>query len=456
MLFNLYKLIGQAPMNQSRKLTRLKDTIDYIFPELSAPVRADMLYALASLREDSQLAAAKSQPFSYMGQEIVSIKGEISVEQFNIACLATLRELYHQTKMDPNERHFPVSHETFLDAKARKLASIITATNPGLALTQPGRMRMHLDIGCGDCQMTRRVSQQLGTIATGVELATASDHTLWTGSAGKAANIDNDIVYYDGVHLSDALKERTRGYHDLFDVITFNHVLHHYPDRDAQIQGLQKAMSLLKEGGVILFSEHATIMDDEIIELQHVLFDLKNCSNNATKSNGKSDWQLAQDSLVSYVQEKHAAHYFSQALLIKLAKSVGLSPIYSESRLPSEETDASKTVITGFVKTSPTLTPEQIAAFTPQTLAELQEHKKLTAFDAEDKDKLSPKQGTRALDDSSLATSTRLLTRQGGIVRTLFQAPPPSLEQGGKARKRPKVEESLKSPAPSPPPGKSK
>jgi len=243
-----------------------------------------------------------------------------------------------------------------------------------------------LDIGAGDCHMTQRVGVKLNAKPTPIDLA-GSNKEMWKGHVAEVSK-GPEVIYYDGVNLISAVEQDTNGFQSLYDVVTFNHVLHHYPNRDAQIQGLQRTVALMKEGGVILFSEHASILADEQIELQHVLFDLKDATNKVMGQNPALAFELlgtlSDETHLKYEKEKGRATYFSRPLLERLTKVCGLTPIVSKTRTNEEDYDASHTVITGFIKTSPTMTPEEVKFFQPKTLAQLTDNGELKAFEDTD------------------------------------------------------------------------
>jgi 2-polyprenyl-3-methyl-5-hydroxy-6-metoxy-1,4-benzoquinol methylase len=325
----------------------LMDTILYIFTELSVS-DCQLMYDEVVEASEAQLSEEASK-----------------IDLLNAKYMAIMIKVFL-----PSEKSYPMTHKEFLNEKSQKIADVILRTQPGLARAKPKKTM--LDIGCGDCHMTSHVAQKIGAYPTGVDLA-GSGQDMWVGNVGQHADLA--VTYYDGVHLIEALKEDTFDHTQLYDVITINHVLHHYPGREAQVQGFQRALALLKEGGVLLFSEHATVLNDEEIELQHVLFDIKATLGKDLKENLKPTMAeleaLCGKKIKMYLRDKHEGHYFSRPLLEMIAKTLGLEPVIAQSRLDDGSHDASHTAIIGFKKITPTLTPAELALYKPLTIKEL-------------------------------------------------------------------------------------
>ncbi|RUR09329.1 bifunctional 2-polyprenyl-6-hydroxyphenol methylase/3-demethylubiquinol 3-O-methyltransferase UbiG [Legionella sp. km772] len=297
----------------------------------------------------------------------------------NAFYLSEILAVFHRHK---HLRKFPMPHEEYLDKKAENLVKLIHAINPEVKKSQSIKL---LDVGCGDCQLTVRVSQKLGAKPTGVDLkGPAEDGSLWSGEAGLVNKLDNEIVYYDGLNLIGFLKEKTENYSQLFDVVMLNHALHHYPGRKSQIEGLQQAMALLKEGGVMLLSEHATVLDDEFIELQHVLFDLKAKVLSSSRSKKSDLMALCQAEVAHYENEKHRAYYLSGPLLLKIAEALGLKAVLYRKQSKEGESDASKTIIIGFVKIIPCLQSRELERFQAIPLGTLMSSRRISSLTGED------------------------------------------------------------------------
>lgn len=130
-----------------------------------------------------------------------------------------------------------------------------------------------LDIGAGDCAMTYLVSQQLGMEGNAIDVQMQIDWGGENSSDQKRKNdymakIDNYYVY-DGKNLKDALKGKK------FAVVMYNHSLHHFPSFQAQFDSLKQASQILEPGGILFLSEHANCFNDEILDLSHLLLNLR-------------------------------------------------------------------------------------------------------------------------------------------------------------------------------------
>ena len=241
-----------------------------------------------------------------------------------------------------------------------------------------------LDIGSGDCTMTKLVADNLNAVATAIDLASSGDKDKW---AGQTLTVQEEInvIYYDGVHLVDALNKDTRNYHQLFDVIMFNYVLHHYPSLDAQLQGLQQAIALLKKDGTLLFSEHASILSDDMLQLQHEIFDIRCDYDRDIKQGEIKDLGVYVVSHAhSYEEKKGESHFFSMPFLKRMAETLGCKLVVA-NRIKTDQSgdNPAQSVVFGFRKMTPTLTPRMVASFRPQNI-------KLKSFEAEDMDLFKP------------------------------------------------------------------
>lgn len=263
---------------------------------------------------------------------------------FKIACW------YRDSK--DNERHYAISQEVFYAQKTEKLVSLI---RPYLPETPIGEKSQLLDIGCGDGEMCVRVAASLHLEKkTAVDILGAEQWGLETGGNEKLDELkkQNSIVYYDGNNLIEKLTEHNNGILPQYDLIMFNHVLHHYPNHKAQLKGLEQAIHLLKPGGVLFLSEHENVMSDREIRMQHILFDIKTCVVTEKHKNPndlrKQDVYL-RTSIAKYAERKGDRDlYFSKALLVRIFQSFGL---VLNKQVEKDLPDASRTSF--FVVTKP-------------------------------------------------------------------------------------------------------
>lgn len=398
MLFNIHTILSSESGQK-----QLVDTLKYNFVELHPNKIEQMMQELTALHDEMQRIATLSPTEKLEAYKNLGLlnegKNSLDLNKLNALYLSKVFNVFQGSA-----RHYPMSHEQFLNKKAEQLKSVITAVNPSLLIEDPEKMPKLLDIGCGDCHMTRRIAAKLRAEPTGVDLGSAEDTRMWVGDVGVASQLDSDIVYYDGVHLTQALKQRTENYTELYDVITFNHVLHHYPDRNSQIMGLQQTIALLKEGGVLLFSEHAAVINDDLFELQHVLFHMKAelfSKDESLKSRDEMQ-EFCTRELGHYEQEKHEANYFSEHLLVRISEALGLKAMVTRDRTPPGVADASDTVFLGFQKIAPTLTPEAVVGFKPEKLSTLLAEGTLKSLEESDKEPAHRKQKPVYRDDSTV------------------------------------------------------
>ncbi|HAT8180682.1 TPA: methyltransferase domain-containing protein [Legionella pneumophila] len=291
----------------------------------------------------------------------------------------------------PDEKKFSISNEEYLYQKAKRLSDTVINTSQ---IIQPSDLLANLkikpeevpadkqlkllDIGAGDCTMTKRVAENLNAVATAIDLASAGEKDKWAGQTQTVEN-EMNVIYYDGVHLVEALKNDTADYHQLFDVIMFNYVLHHYPSFDAQLQGLQKAVALLKKDGTLLFSEHASILSDDMLQLQHEIFDIRCDYDRDIKLHEIDDLDAYVDSHAhSYEDRKGESHFFSRPFLQRMATELGCELVVANPiRADKGGYNPAQSVVFGFRKITPTLTADEVASFEPEDI-------KLKNFEAED------------------------------------------------------------------------
>ena len=321
MLFNLYKIFSSP-----KKQHLFYKTLQYIFSKLPADCILRMMDRLGYHYKE---ICAQGKTFN-----------ETELASINADFFAIIFEIYLTTPVELQKT--AISDDEYLNLKAQRLASIIQKTNPRLSLNSILRKEIKLlDIGAGDGNMTIRIAHILHAIPTGIDLEGATPDK-WQ-SRGKLGEFHP--IYYDGIHLIPALRDDTQHYTKLYDVIMFNHVLHHYPGRNAQLTGLQNAIALLKQGGVLLFSEHASILSDELIELQHVLHHFRTLlrQQDIQKLGSSLNFQRLKEFFVTEIQkyeiEKGRAHYFSRPQLEKIARVFGLKPIVVETRFSDRRYD---------------------------------------------------------------------------------------------------------------------
>lgn len=265
--------------------------------------------------------------------------------------------------LDPTTLHYPLSSSEFLQQKSKNIARhiryglmskdmhLISACPPSKskleATCEKRKKGKLLDIGAGDGNLTSKVSEELELEATAVDVTSRGDEE-WGGESQQSCLSElkrkNKLIIYDGRDLRSAVKSDTSDFKDPYTVIMFNHCLHHFPSLNAQITGLQHASSLLVEDGVLFFSEHSNILNDDMLHLQHILFDIKTRIKEATSLEEISE--LIDD----YYQRKCMENYLSHPQLTKLLQALGLSCI--DQNLRTTTYDASHTIFYTFKKGS--------------------------------------------------------------------------------------------------------
>ncbi|WP_131794513.1 class I SAM-dependent methyltransferase [Fluoribacter gormanii] len=241
-----------------------------------------------------------------------------------------------------NKKGFPMTDKEYQDSKSANIAHIITSH-----LSQKNRAKLKgkalLDIGAGDCAMTYLVSKHLGMEGNAIDIQSEID---WGGENSSDKKRKNDYMaqisnhyIYDGNDLLGALKEKK------FAVVMYNHSLHHFPSFQAQFDSLKQASQILEPGGILFLSEHANCFDDDILDLSHILLNLRYSIDKKQISSPEE----AMKALLKFKLE-YQSHYLSKNILDVIAKQLGLTLIKEEIRSIN---DAAKATFFCFVKKSP-------------------------------------------------------------------------------------------------------
>ncbi|WP_199742193.1 class I SAM-dependent methyltransferase [Legionella qingyii] len=241
-----------------------------------------------------------------------------------------------------NKMGFPMTDKEYQESKSANIARIITT---GLSPQNRAKLKGKalLDIGAGDCAMTYLVSKHLGMEGNAIDIQSEID---WGGENSSDKKSKNDYMaqisnhyIYDGNDLLGALKEKK------FAIVMYNHSLHHFPGFQAQFESLKQASQILEPGGVLFLSEHANCFDDDILDLSHILLNLRYSIDKKQISSPEA----AMKALIKFKLE-YQSHYLSKNILDVIAKQLGLTLIKEEIR---SVTDVAKATFFCFVKKSP-------------------------------------------------------------------------------------------------------
>ncbi len=259
---------------------------------------------------------------------------------------------------------FPMTDKEYQQTKASNIASIIKGESSGKDLKE----KALLDIGAGDCAMTYLVSKELSMEACAIDIKTDID---WGGQTSSDKVVKNEYMQklskqyvYDGSDLLGALGNKK------FKVIMLNHSLHHFPSFVAQQNCFRQIAELLEKDGVLFLSEHDNCYNDDVLELSHLLLNLRYSLDKFIKNTQpnhntqcsidnkndrptildlrkvKQEYTAAID-MEKFKQEYGTANYFSKNIIDYLAKRFGFQPITEQIRMKE---DVSKTIFYCFRK----------------------------------------------------------------------------------------------------------
>ncbi|CAM2753130.1 Uncharacterised protein [Legionella steigerwaltii] len=255
-------------------------------------------------------------------------------------CAAVIHQWYHTVGME-NKIGFVMTDKEYQTSKAANIARIITS---GLSPQKRERLKGKalLDIGAGDCAMTYLVSRQLQMEGNAIDIQSDID---WGGENSSKKKRENDYMsqidhhyVYDGSDLLGALNGKK------FAVVMYNHSLHHFPSFQAQFDSLKQASQLLEPGGVLFLSEHANCFDDDILDLSHILLNLR-------YSIDKNQIPTPEEAMkaVSKFKSEYQSHYFSKNILDVIMGQLGFTLVKEDVR---SNTDVAKATFFCFVKRS--------------------------------------------------------------------------------------------------------
>lgn len=238
---------------------------------------------------------------------------------------------------------FKMTDDDYQSRKANNIASMIQASMPNHEIRQL-RGKSLLDVGAGDCAMTYLVSKQLGIESCALDIKTEID---WGGEQSSDIENKNEYMakinrhyFYDGSNLLSVLAGKK------FKVVMYNHSLHHFPSFQAQMDSIKQITKILEQDGILFMSEHANCMDDEILDLSHILLNLR-YSIDKKKISSKDDAFKALD---KFKKEYGDSHYFSKNIIDYMTKNFGFKLVKEGIRAVD---DVAKTTFFCFIKTSP-------------------------------------------------------------------------------------------------------
>ncbi|MCW8410463.1 class I SAM-dependent methyltransferase [Legionella sp. PATHC035] len=273
--------------------------------------------------------------------DLMSTLKEYPIDTSDEVCAATIHQWYLKLGMQ-NKHGFVMTDKEYQMSKAANIARIITS---GLSPQSRARLtgKALLDIGAGDCAMTYLVSEALKMEGNGIDIQSNID---WGGENSSDKKNKNEYreqinrhYVYDGSDLLGALNGKK------FAVVMYNHSLHHFPSFKAQFDSLKQASQILEPGGILFLSEHANCFDDEVLDLSHILLNLR-------YSIDKNQIPTPEDAMkaVSKFKSEYQSHYFSKNILDAIMGQLGFTLVKEDIRSVG---DVAKATFFCFVKKSP-------------------------------------------------------------------------------------------------------
>lgn len=243
---------------------------------------------------------------------------------------------------------YKYSYDEFLGKRADLIANVIlNASFDIVELVLAGREVRILDIGSGDGAISERIGRALNARITTLDVSSNQTDIDWSIGNKSSAETDSPIkkrIVYDGVHLTEAVEAAGE---DKYDVVMYNHSLHHFSSPYLQKESLKAAKKNLKSGGVLFLSEHDSCCDDDVLDLIHVLFVIR-----ANIRNGRiatyNDLPIV---ISNFEATSGQTHYFSKNMLDMIVSndpSISADIVRKTKRELYGDPDISKSMYVGY------------------------------------------------------------------------------------------------------------
>lgn len=222
--------------------------------------------------------------------------------------VANLIYLWYSALPIENFIGFSMTNDEYQRHKANNIVNIITSKIDTISL----RNGTLLDVGAGDCIVTCLVSEQLKMTACAVDVESEID---WGGVISrdiKPMNVYKKYMY-DGHDLLGILKNKK------FRMAMYNHSLHHFPSAKAQFESIRQIAQILEPRGVLFISEHVNDFNNDILDLVHILLNLRYSIDRRTINSGED----ASNVVNRFKKEQWRAQYLSKSLIYCMAEQSG-------------------------------------------------------------------------------------------------------------------------------------
>jgi len=232
---------------------------------------------------------------------------------------------------------YETSDAEYIKSKVTNINKIITQTHLDII-----KNSVLLDIGAGDCTITKAFSDYNNLIPVGIDIKSAID---W-GSAGINVCSQINHISYNGNNLKEAYVKNFKN--KKVGLIMYNHSLHHFGSFENIYKSLLQSYELLPKGGILFIREHNNKGNDIDINLQHIFLSLRYTIEHYSVWNFEQIWKYFENFIYTYT-----SHFFSKEFLIKICKKIGFKLINAKKNQKLnyvDYTDISRTYLYSFVK----------------------------------------------------------------------------------------------------------
>ena len=232
---------------------------------------------------------------------------------------------------------YPGSNEDYIKYKVKNMNDVIKKEN-----LDKLKNTVLLDIGAGDCSITKIFGKCNNMIPVGIDIKSNID---WGSAGGNACN-DIKHIFYNGNDLKKVYEKKIKN--KKLGLIMYNHSLHHFGSFENIYNSLKQSYELLPKGGILFIREHNNKSNDIDINLQHIVLSLRYTIDHYTNWNYEQLWEYLKNFIYTY-----SSHFFSKDFLIKICQKIGFKLINVKKNKPLEYidyTDISRTYLFSFIK----------------------------------------------------------------------------------------------------------
>ena len=231
---------------------------------------------------------------------------------------------WYRTLKKKNKVPFALSYNEYIEQKINEAIKNIDDK-------ENIKRKIILDIGAGDCALTRQVGKALHMTPVAVDV---KDDIDWGGANLNKCKLTK--IYYDGSKLTDVMRELDKRFKNKprIGCVMYNHSLHHFGSISNIEKSLEQSYKLLDKNGYLLIREHNNENNDISINLQHIFIALRYMLDAHPEWTGR---QLLE--YYRYFMIHYTSHFFSKKFLIKYCKKLGYKLIGYQKRIVPKPVD---------------------------------------------------------------------------------------------------------------------